>query len=159
MLCVCVFACVHACVLICVQVLNVVLTPSLRVKRQTTFIQLLLANGDSTMTGARLDSQEHAVQVSGQLTACIHEPHKAKTILQRKNVFFEKSSIKVFFTAKCCYQLKRAGNALSKENAVVSVTGNDRNTVWHSTTYSGARRAIQNANQVHKISSGPLRTT
>ena len=65
-----------------------------------------------------------------------------------------------FFTAKCCcYQLKGAGNALSKENDVVSVTGNDRNTVCHSTTYSGARRAIQNANQVHKISSGPLRTT
>ena len=114
MLCVCVFACVHACVLICVQVLNVVLTPSLRVKRQTTFIQLLLANGDSTMTGARLDSQEHAVQVSGQLTACIHEPHKAKTILQRKNVFFEKSSIKVFFYREMLLSTQRSGKCSFK---------------------------------------------
>ena len=66
-------------------------------------------------------------------------------------VFFEKSSNEVFFTPKCCcYLLKGAGNALSKENAVVSVTGNDRNAVWHSTTHSVARRAIQNANQVQK---------
>ena len=28
--------------------------------------------------------------------------------------------------------------------------------MWHSTTHSRARRAIQNAKQVHKISSGPL---
>ena len=73
-----------------------------------------------------------------------------------KKFFLSNHRLKFFFTAKCCYQLKGAGNALSKENALVSVTGNDRNTVWHSTTHSGARRAIQNAKQVHKISSGPL---
>ena len=38
-------------------------------------------------------------------------------------------------------------------------TRNDRSTVWHSTTHSGPRRAIQSGNQVHNISSGPLGTT
>ena len=89
-----------------------------------------------------------------------YEPHTAKTILYCKNgFFFSNRRLKFFFTAKCCYQLKGTGNALSKEDTVVSVKGNDRNTVWHSSTHSGPRRAIQNANQVHKISSGPLRTT
>ena len=44
-----------------------------------------------------------------------------------------------------------AGNALSKKNTVVFLTRNDRNTVRHSTTHSGARRAIQCANRVHII--------
>ena len=48
-------------------------------------------------------------------------------------MFFLRNHRLKFFTAKCCYQLKEAGNALSKENAVVSVTSNDRNTVWHLT--------------------------
>ena len=63
--------------------------------------------------------------------------------------FFEKSAIEVFFREMLSTPL--AENALSKENTVVFVTRNDRNTVRNSTTHSGARRAIQSANRVHII--------
>ncbi|XP_065188914.1 mucin-17-like [Sycon ciliatum] len=51
------------------MVLNVGLSPAMRVKRTTTFIQIILSSSDSNMYGVRFTAQEHAVQLETCLAA------------------------------------------------------------------------------------------